>query len=90
MCALKGYASDVTLTLLKGPLSPEQERIAALVEEGYATAEAALGPEVPSTSVARRVDEVFTRDGFTMPHSLGHGIGLDVHEPALPAGQKGV
>ncbi len=77
---LKGYASDVTLTLLKGPLSPEQERVAALIEEGYAAAEAALGPEVSSSFPARRVDEVFAREGFTMPHSLGHGIGLDVHE----------
>ena len=80
---LKGYTTDVTLTLLKGPLSPEQERMAALVEEGYAAAEAALGPEVPSTSVARRVDEVFAREGFSMPHSLGHAIGLEAHERPL-------
>ena len=30
--------------------------------------------------IAKAVDEVFSREGFSMPHSLGHGIGLEVHE----------
>ena len=77
---LKGYTTDVTLTMITGSLNPQQERMAALVEEAYAAAEAALAPGVPSSSVARRVDEVFSREGFTMPHSLGHAIGLEAHE----------
>ncbi|WP_319560042.1 Xaa-Pro peptidase family protein [Marispirochaeta sp.] len=85
---LKGYTTDVTLTIIRGSLNPEQERMAALVEEAYAAAEAALAPGVPSTSVARRVDEVFEREGFSMPHSLGHAIGLEAHEQPVLRDRK--
>jgi Xaa-Pro aminopeptidase len=85
---LKGYTTDVTLTLLKGPLKPEQERMAALVEEAYNAAEGMLASGVLSTDVARRADEVFAAGGFSMPHSLGHAIGLDVHERPLLRDRK--
>ena len=85
-----GYTSDVTLTLLKSPLKPAQERIAALVEEAYAEAEAILTPGLLNTELARRVDEIFAREGLSMPHSLGHGIGLDVHEGPLLRDRKDI
>ena len=78
-----GYTTDVTLTLLKGELSPIQEKMAALVEEAYAAAEALLLPGNGTAQVARAVDEIFAREGFSMPHSLGHAIGLEAHERPL-------
>lgn len=78
-----GYTSDVTLTVARGKLSAEQERMIGLVEKAYAAALAAARPGVSPQAPARAADEVFAAAGWTMPHSLGHGIGLDAHEAPL-------
>jgi Xaa-Pro aminopeptidase len=78
-----GYTSDVTLTVARGKLSAEQARMVALVEQGYAAALRAMKPGVPARAPAAAVDELFSAAGWRMPHALGHGIGLDTHEPPL-------
>jgi Xaa-Pro dipeptidase len=41
-------------------------------------------PGLASIEIARRVDDIFAKEGFKMPHGLGHGIGLQAHEaPAV-------
>ncbi len=75
-----GYTSDVTMSFLRGPLDPEQEKMAALVEEAHGIAFAACGPGVRARDVALAVDRFFADHGRTMPHALGHGIGLEAHE----------
>ncbi len=78
-----GYTSDVTLSFAVGKLSPEQERMIGLVEDAYhasmEAARAGLSPQEP----ARRAERIFSAAGWTMPHALGHGIGLDTHEAPL-------
>jgi Xaa-Pro dipeptidase len=78
-----GYTSDVTATFAVGTLSDVQERMIALVEEAYRAAvessKSGLSPQEP----ARRAHAVFSAAGWTMPHSLGHGVGLDAHEAPL-------
>lgn len=82
--SLEGYTTDVTMTFVRGRLSPRQDRMIALVEAAYREAAGMLRPGVPTLQIARRVDEVFAAEGFKMPHALGHGIGLEAHEaPAL-------
>jgi Xaa-Pro dipeptidase len=78
-----GYTSDVTLTVARGKLSPDQETMIALVERGYAAAVDAMRPGVPAREPAAKVDEIFSTAGWKMPHALGHGIGLDTHEAPL-------
>jgi Xaa-Pro dipeptidase len=77
---VEGYTSDVTLTVAHEPLSKAQAEMVGLVERAYAEAlpmcRAGASPQDP----ARKVDEVFAGAGWTMPHGLGHGIGLDTHE----------
>jgi Xaa-Pro dipeptidase len=83
-----GYTSDVTLTVARGRLSAEQERMVGLVERAYAAAMEAAGPGVSPQAVAEAADSVFAVAGWKMPHSLGHGIGLDTHEPPILRSQK--
>jgi Xaa-Pro dipeptidase len=78
-----GYTSDVTVTVARGKLSSEQERMIGLVEEAYAAALEAARPGVSPQEPARRADRVFAAAGWKMPHALGHGIGLDTHEAPL-------
>ena len=78
-----GYTSDVTLTVVRGKLTEEQERMIGLVEKAYAAALAAAQPGVSPREPAVKADEVFSAAGHRMPHALGHGIGLDAHERPL-------
>jgi Xaa-Pro dipeptidase len=78
-----GYSSDVTITLARGPLAPEQERMIALVQSAYDAAVGSCRPDASPKEPALRADDVFSSAGWKMPHALGHGIGLDAHERPL-------
>ncbi|MDR0598665.1 MAG: Xaa-Pro peptidase family protein [Treponema sp.] len=79
----RGYTTDVTLTVAAGP-SRAQEQLIALIEKAYKLALGMAQPGAPSLDIAAAVDALFARSSKTMPHALGHGIGLDPHEaPAL-------
>lgn len=78
-----GYTSDVTLTLASGRLSAEQERMVGLVSDAYQASVAASRSGVSPQEPARRAQEIFSAAGKVMPHSLGHGVGLDAHEAPL-------
>jgi Xaa-Pro dipeptidase len=80
---VEGYTSDVTITVARGKLADEQERMIALVEQAYAAALQAAKPGASPREPAARADEVFSGAGWRMPHALGHGIGLDAHERPL-------
>jgi Xaa-Pro dipeptidase len=80
---VEGYTSDATVTLIRGRTDALQERMVRAVEEAYALALELIRPGAFPMEVARAVDELFASRGFRMPHSLGHGIGLDTHEPPL-------
>jgi Xaa-Pro dipeptidase len=80
----EGYTSDVTMSFVDEAIGLEQKTMIELVEEAHSIAIAACGPGVPFLKVATLVDDLFKKAGWSMPHSLGHGIGLDAHEaPAL-------
>ena len=76
----EGYTSDVTMSFVDNLLSQEQKTMIDLVEEAHRIAVEACGPGASLLKVATLVDEFFANAGWFMPHSLGHGIGLDAHE----------
>jgi Xaa-Pro dipeptidase len=78
-----GYSTDVTVTVARGRLSEEQERMIGLVQGAYAAAVQAVKPGISPQTPARKAEEIFAAAGWQMPHSLGHGIGLDVHEAPM-------
>jgi Xaa-Pro dipeptidase len=76
----EGYTSDVTWTFARGPLSEGEEETLRLVQGAYDAAAALLRPGVRARDVALAVDAHFAAAGRSMPHALGHGIGLEAHE----------
>lgn len=79
-----GYTSDVTVTVARGRLSPAQEQMLSLVREAHERVFGLLAPGADPKAAAQAADGILSRTGRRMPHSLGHGIGLDAHEgPSL-------
>lgn len=76
----KGYTSDVTITIAKEPLTEEQEKQLSLVEKSYKESIALYENDVQTKTAAAKAEEVFAKEKRTMPHALGHGIGLEAHE----------
>ena len=78
-----GYTSDVTVPIVRGNLSGKQEKMATLVQKTHDAAVAAAVPGACIREICTMVDDTFAGEGFSMPHSLGHGIGLDAHEAPM-------
>jgi Xaa-Pro dipeptidase len=74
-----GYTTDVTLTFARN-LSEEQRNMAALVEGAYKQALSLIARGAAAGKIAAGVDRFFGKSKKSMPHSLGHGIGLEAHE----------
>ncbi len=85
-----GYHSDVTLTAVRGPLSPLQERLREAVLAAYARALPQVKPGADPRDIGADIDRFLSDAGFPMPHGLGHGLGLEAHEaPSLRPPQPG-
>lgn len=76
----KGYTSDTTLTVAKGKLSDAQEAQLALVEKAYNECLKLYKPGASIKAAADKADKIFAQGKRKMPHTLGHGIGLEIHE----------
>lgn len=76
----KGYTSDTTVTVAKGPLTPAQEKQLELVEKAYNECLKLYTPEHTIVEAAKKADSVFATAKRKMPHTLGHAIGLEIHE----------
>ena len=76
---LGGYCTDVTLTFARD-LDARQEKLVNLVEKASKLALSMAHNETPTRDIATAVDNLFSKSKKKMPHSLGHGIGLQEHE----------
>ncbi len=86
----EGYRSDVTLTAVRGPLSPLQERMREAVLAAYARALPQVKPGADPQDIGADIDRFLSEAGLPLPHGLGHGLGLEAHEaPSLRLPQPG-
>ena len=76
----KGYTSDTTVTVAKGPLTEAQEKQLALVQKAYDECVKLYRPDNTLYNAAKKAETVFAAEKRKMPHTLGHGIGLEIHE----------
>jgi Xaa-Pro aminopeptidase len=76
------YKSDLTRLVVTSRISPKLKRVYGVVLEAQRKAIAAIRAGVPACDVDRVARDVITEAGFGryFGHSLGHGIGLDIHE----------
>lgn len=90
------YCSDMSRTIFFGKASKRQKEIYRIVKESqqlavdYIAKAFALGKGVKASKVDKKARDYIIEKGYpTIPHSLGHGIGIEVHEsPAISLNSK--
>lgn len=75
-----GYTSDTTITVAKGKLTLEQQQVLALVQKAADECLKLYTKEHFITEAAKKADSIFATAKKKMPHTLGHAIGLEIHE----------
>ena len=76
----QGYASDATITIAKGKLSDAQENQLALVKRAFDECLELYKAGKKTKDAALKSQAIFAEANRVMPHGLGHGIGLQIHE----------
>jgi Xaa-Pro aminopeptidase len=87
-CRVNGYCSDFTRTFCVEP-SRKQETMLGIVREASLLGQSLVRPGVRSGEPYEKVREFLGASAKYWNYSLGHGVGLDVHEtPWLAKEQK--
>lgn len=78
----RGYCADMTRTLFVGEPSERMRGVYAAVLEAQQQALATVRPGITGKELDAVARKVLERRGFgeAFVHSLGHGVGIDVHE----------
>ncbi len=81
-CFVDGYASDMTRTVAVGEPGEEARAVYAVVREAQEAAVEAARAGMTTKALDAVARDVIEEAGYgdEFPHSLGHGIGLQVHK----------
>ena len=79
----RGYCSDLTRTVVVGKPSQKQKRLYEAVLEAQRKAVEVLREGVDAKMVDAEAREALGKQGYSkyFVHGLGHGVGLEIHEP---------
>ncbi|MEM3626760.1 MAG: Xaa-Pro peptidase family protein [Candidatus Bathyarchaeia archaeon] len=81
--AYQYYRSDMTRTLTAGKPSERQEKLYKIVRLAQESAFQALKPKAKARDIDTAARKVIEEAGYGeyFVHGLGHGVGLEIHEP---------
>lgn len=84
-----GYCSDLTRVVAVGKMSKQMQEIYKVTLEAQIAGIEAIGPGVKLADVDAAARTVIEDAGYgrQFSHSLGHGIGLDIHEQPVLSGK---
>ncbi|MDH5441789.1 MAG: Xaa-Pro peptidase family protein [Candidatus Bathyarchaeota archaeon] len=79
----QGYCSDLTRTIVVGDTSSKQEALYQIVLSAQNKAMRQIKPAVKASIVDAKARDLIQKHGYGeyFVHGLGHGVGLEVHEP---------
>jgi Xaa-Pro aminopeptidase len=89
-CVIAGYHSDMTRTVAFGDPGPELREVYQVVREAQAAGRAALRAGVRASETDEAARRVIREAGYgeRFGHSLGHGVGLEIHEGPTLRGES--
>lgn len=92
-CMYQGYCSDMTRTVGVGPVSQKQKEIYDIVKQAQQAALEVIQPGMSLQEADRTARKLIEQAGYgdRFGHSLGHGVGLEIHEqPTLSPKAQGI
>lgn len=87
---VEGYPSDITRTAFFGSVGEPLRRVYQVVLDAHLAAAAQLRPGLAVKEVDKAARSIIAAAGFdkNFTHRVGHGLGLEVHEPPSMHGQN--
>lgn len=79
-CIYKGYCSDMTRTVFAGFVPEYIKDVYDLVLKNQLQTTKSLKDGANIRTICKIVEGDFKINGYDLVHSLGHGVGLDIHE----------
>ena len=79
-CKYKGYCSDMTRTIFAGYIPVQVQKIYDFVLKNELQTLKEYKDGASIRIVSKMVENDFRLNGYDLIHSLGHGLGLDIHE----------
>ena len=79
-CRVNGYCSDMTRTFFVGSVPEEVKPIYDLVLKNQAQTIEQMKDGENTRLLTKMVENDFKLNGYDLIHSLGHGVGLEIHE----------
>ncbi|MCK5402862.1 M24 family metallopeptidase, partial [Candidatus Bathyarchaeota archaeon] len=78
-----GYRSDITRTVVVGTPTQKQNKMLELVSRAHRKALECIHENIIAHEVDANAREILKSGGYGKEfiHGLGHGVGLDIHEP---------
>lgn len=80
-CKVNGYCSDMTRTFFVGEVPEEIKPIYDLVLKNQIQTLEAYKDGASTRLLTKMVENDFKLNNYDLIHSLGHGVGLEIHEP---------
>jgi Xaa-Pro dipeptidase len=86
----EGYYYDITRSTFYGQPTDEYRKVWSIVLDAQTAAIEKAAPGVPCSEVDAAARRVIEKAGFGehFTHRLGHGLGIDVHEPPYMVGHE--
>lgn len=79
-CKINGYCSDMTRTFFIGEPTLEQKKVYDLVLKNHNQTIEAIKEGANTKQLTKMVENDFKLNNYDLIHSLGHGLGLEIHE----------
>ena len=79
-CKYKGYCSDMTRTIFAGYVPVQAQKVYDLVLKNELQTLNEYKEGASIRVVSKMVENDFKLNGYDLIHSLGHGVGLEIHE----------
>lgn len=79
-CKVNGYCSDMTRTIFVGSVPDEMKKVYELVLKNQMQTHRELKAGANTRLLTKMVENDFKLNGYDLIHSIGHGVGMEIHE----------